>query len=87
MADTRERKARAGRVGEPSRRLGAWRCQTARRSGYVRSINCDVLCPHTFGDAFWVIVVIDLTRCWVPVVCSNDTRANSGIAEGSMETT
>ena len=87
MADMRERKARAGRVGEPNRRLGAWRCLTARRSGYVGSINCDIFGPHTSGDALRVIVVIDLTRCWVPVVCSNHARANSGIVEGSMETT
>lgn len=33
------------------------------------------LCPHAFGNTLWVVVVVDLTRCWVPVVCSNDTRA------------
>lgn len=87
MADMRERRARAGRAGEPSRRLGAWRCQSRRRSGYVGNKNGAILCPHTFGDAFWVVVVVDLTRCWVPVVCSHDAGGYSSMAEGSMETT
>ena len=73
MADMKEMKARAERVGELDPRIGAGRCLPTERSGCVGDMIYNSICAHAFEYAFWVVMVINLTCCWVPVVCSDET--------------
>jgi hypothetical protein len=87
MADMKERRARARRVGESDRRAGAGRCLPGERSGGVGGVDCARMCPYASEDALWVVVAIDLPCCWVPVICSDKACAYSAAGEGPMEAT